>query len=422
MILELYESKKYAEQAILGAVLVDGRWAGEMLSRLHQEDFGSELRPVYLAVRSLYQDGKAVDPVTVMERLAGIGEERVRRSLMMELMEATPTATTCGEYIDILLRTNSLLHLREVAERFSAEPSRDGISELMEAAGAALGETGHTQRFRPEDRWLRFLERQTGPQPEYVDWGFEPLNRTIQTEPGDFVVIGAEPNGGKTALAIQLADGQARKMRVGFYSLETAEAKITNRQFAMRYGVSLGEIKSQSIPEPKWEDMIQAAEEFKATSFDVIEAAGWSVLDIETDAVAHNYDLIYVDYLQLTKWEPGESEYEAVTRASKQLHTLAQRRKITVVALSQFSRMRGEQEPNMHSLRSSGQIEADADVIMLLFCSSQDQNDPNTRRLRIVKSKEGPRGFIPLTFDGKTQRFELNQEAIVKYRKENSRA
>lgn len=402
------QSKLDAEYAVLGSVLIDDRCAGEMLSRLRGEDFCDQLRPVYFAIRHLFQGGQAVDPVAVVQILGG-GDYR---KLIFHLMEITPTSANCKVYIDLLLQQAQLLRVRDLAAAFVDNPDSDSIPDLMAAVGAASGGSRHTNRYTAEARWLRFLDRQTGEPRKYVDWSFPALNRAVQTEPGDFILIGAEPSAGKTALAIQLADGQSRTMRVGFYSLETSEEKLTDRQMAMRNALPLRDIKNQSIPERTWESMVSNSPTFCARSFDVIEAAGWSALDVETDAVSKGYDVVYVDYLQLLRWERGETEYQAVTRTTKQLHTFAQRRKVTVVALSQFSRNKDHQEPTMQSLRSSGQIEADADAILLLYCSAKDKMDPKTRRLKVAKNKEGPKGTIPLTFDGATQRFDLNWSAL----------
>ena len=82
---------------------------------------------------------------------------------------------------------------------------------------------------------------------------------------------------------------------------------------------------------------------------------------------------------------------------------MAQQSGITVFALSQLSR-EGKGEPDMSHLRESGQIEQDADLILLLH--SLDTEDPSApRKLTIAKNKEGSVGIVTLAFQGEYQRF-----------------
>ena len=85
------------------------------------------------------------------------------------------------------------------------------------------------------------------------------------------------------------------------------------------------------------------------------------------------------------------------------LHILTQQHGITVIALSQLNRD-GKNAPDMTSLRESGQIEQDADCILLLH--NVDPDTPSSDRdLIIAKNKEGRTGKILLCFDGQYQRF-----------------
>ena len=148
---------------------------------------------------------------------------------------------------------------------------------------------------------------------------------------------------------------------------------------------------------------------------EIIQAGGLSVVDIQALSLAGRYDVIYIDYLQLIEPEDRRrTDYEKVTQISKDLHTMAQTTGITVCALSQLSRPQkgGEQEkaPGLHSLRQSGQIEQDADGVLLLY--KEEPKNPKSRRcLKIAKNKDGEAGGIDyLVFDGAHQRF---RESVV---------
>ena len=118
------------------------------------------------------------------------------------------------------------------------------------------------------------------------------------------------------------------------------------------------------------------------------------------------YQIVFVDYLQLLQGT-GENRTAQVTATSIALHTMAQSMGVTVVALSQLARQNQQnknQPPDMSALRESGQIEQDADLIMMLSLADKDKPSGD-RDLRIRKNKEGICPSIRLAFDGKHQIF-----------------
>ena len=142
-------------------------------------------------------------------------------------------------------------------------------------------------------------------------------------------------------------------------------------------------------------------EVFRDLNFYTVEAAGWTAAQIKAKAIQLGAEIIFIDYMGLISAE-GSGRYEKMTNISIDLHTMAQQSNITVVALSQLNR-EGKGEPGMEALRESGQIEQDADIIMLLHVPDDDY--PDERELIIAKNKEGKTGIIKLIFNGEIQKF-----------------
>jgi replicative DNA helicase len=149
----------------------------------------------------------------------------------------------------------------------------------------------------------------------------------------------------------------------------------------------------------------EAVETYRKLPLEYIEAAGMSVREVQAIALRRKFDVIFVDYLQLLRGE-GQSRYEIVTEISVALHTLAQKFGLLVVALAQLSRpAKGSKDtPDMASLRESGQIEQDADVIMLLYLTDPKDNR-GERTLKLAKNKDGEHAQLRFAFDGAVQRF-----------------
>ena len=129
---------------------------------------------------------------------------------------------------------------------------------------------------------------------------------------------------------------------------------------------------------------------------------------IRAKAIEERADIVFIDYLSLLK-SRGNGRYEQITNISIDLHTMAQNTKIAVVALSQLSRNGSGSEPTLTDLRESGQIEQDADIVLLLSIVSEG-NEPvpnQDRRLQVAKNKEGKIGYFDLAFNGTIQRFSV---------------
>ena len=120
-------------------------------------------------------------------------------------------------------------------------------------------------------------------------------------------------------------------------------------------------------------------------------------------------DIAVVDYVQLIRAR-GESRYEQVTQISIDLHEWAQGDHVVVVGLCQLSRQ-GVDAPKLSDLRESGQLEQDADVVILLNKRQDADTGAVDYRMDLAKNKEGITGEIKMSFDGARQRLRELVEA-----------
>ena len=392
-----------AQCAVLGSLLISPELTGEVMTKVRPEDFGNnDCRLIYQAITGLFLEGKTIDPVVVRERLSGFPDmgETIR-----QLMMQTPTAANIWAYVEILREQSRLARLHAIGSRLFEAPSMDAALPLIAEANGVLSSRPGVTRKSAEAMLSDFYDRHSaGKHPEYLSWSFPRMDDKLYTELGDFAVIGGAASAGKTALALQFAWHQARKHRVGFYSLETNDKKLGDRSISTLAGIDMGVIKRSTLTDADWRRVAGCSGEICKRQIEFIQASGMTVDDLRADALAHRYEIIYVDYLQLLKVPKVYDRTAIVTSISIGLHELSQSNGITVVALSQLNRDGQNGAPTMSSLRESGQIEQDADTIMLLY--KEDNDDPYSRRvLKFPKNKEGVIGFIYLDFDGTTQTF-----------------
>ena len=286
-------------------------------------------------------------------------------------------------------------NLTIAAESGDMEQCRKDASEISKI----LIQNTKIREIDAKGGYLDFMER-AGQKKEYIKLGISKIDKAVFVEPGDYVVIGGRPSSGKTALTLQMMLKIAETEKAIYFSLETSKEKIMDRLICNFTRTPMAQIKSGEITQ--WDSIIGGYDDFKNLKFEIVEAAGWTTEQIEAKAIQEEAKVIFIDYLGLIRGT-GKDLYERVTNISIDLHTMAQDNKIAVFALSQLNRA-GEREPSMEDLRQSGQIEQDADCILLLW--AVDKNNPaSDRELIVAKNKEGCVGKIRLDFHGQYQLF-----------------
>ena len=395
----MIEVSREAEQSVIGAILLDGERAMPEALRLSPEDFKvPEYQHVFRACRKLYNEERPIDLITVLEQL-GSGY----KPLLVQAAEATPSIKTVGSYVEIVKDTSrrmeawgKALELMELLEG-GDEEAQDVAAEICKALSDA--ETGRV--LSSEEGFVEFYASKQNPR-TYIGTGFQVLDRYCYIDKGDYIIIGGRPSTGKTAFTLQMMLHISKSYNVVYFSLETSGIKLFDRLVSCMSGVPLSQIK-RGDPEMDWARIAECADPMKRRRFHVVEAAGWTVPQVKAMAARLRADVIFIDYLSLLRGE-GKSLYERVTNISMELHTLAQQSKLAVIALSQLNR-EGKGEPDMTSLRESGQIEQDADVILLLHQQDSYEEGAQRRDLIVAKNKEGMTGKIELLFQGDVQRF-----------------
>lgn len=411
-----------AEQGVLGAMLIDESTVGPMLMRVSEEDFQRpEYRSVFRAFRDIYGQGRTPDPILINEHLGGVYGQ-----MLADLMEITPTAANADAYAQSLRETSRLWRLRQIGDQLSQADSAEVCRDLIDKANMLLCECSGVRRLNMK-RGLKefFVRHDPKNHRESLKWGFWRLDDALHVAAGDMVVIGGYASAGKTAFGLQLAFHIAKTKRVGFFSYETSADKLHDRTVACQALVSYRKIMSDKLEKTDFAQIYDMRDHLTAPNLDLLETSGMTVSGIGAYAMAHHYDVIMVDYLQkIPAVGRGRtlSDFDRVSQVSSDLQQLGRRTGLVIIALSQLSRPDGKDKskaPTMSSLRQSGQIEQDADVVLLLY-KEYPKETYSRRCLDIAKNKDGLAGLgILLDFDGDNQRFKQSNGQPVPERKKD---
>ena len=391
------EAWTYAQQSVLGSCLIDSRAIGSVLFELSEDDFQDVNRTIFAIIREKYTTGKPVDPVSVLDALGGSQEYR---KYIVDLMDITPTAANVKTYAGICREKSKVSRFRQLGEQLAAVESAKDAAEILRGInhiGVGRGMDSWTMGQALKNFFERYRKKVL-----YLPWFLEQLNGQIAMEFGDFCLLGGRPSSGKSAFALEAAVYWAVKCgyRVGFYSCETSREKLTNRILAACARLPLDAIKRSRLDDRQLETLCDISGRINDAPIDLISASGKTAAEIQAYALERRYQIVVVDYLQIVA-DKGKDEYSQVSNISKALHTMCQSLKIFCLALCQLNRTKGAR-PSLEDLRSSGQLEQDADSV--LFLHRQDGKDTE-RELIIAKNKEGECRSTRLHFDGPIQHF-----------------
>ena len=210
-------------------------------------------------------------------------------------------------------------------------------------------------------------------------------------------------------------------LRIAFFSLEMPKGKLIERCVAKLLRCPITEVEGYLASD----DMI--AQKVIAKLQDhliVFDKNNLSMDDIEKRVALVNgknllggpVDMVFVDYFGYLN---GTSDFEGASAAAKQMKGIAKRHNLIFVMLSQLNRGGNNYgEPNMQQLKLTGDLEASADIIMLLWRPGKDpnltleekQNLENVTRIKIDKTRDGmyANNISEYLYDKETSRLKEN--------------
>lgn len=253
---------------------------------------------------------------------------------------------------------------------------------------------------------------------------FEQIDNCIRrVEKKQVVVIGAYSGVGKSDIAIEymLRAVCQNKMRVIFFSLEMPKGKLIERCVAKLIGCSMSEVEGYiRSSDTAVQDIISKLQDhllvFDNNNYTMADIGKRIQLVNTKNLMGGPVDMVFVDYFGYLK---GTSDFEGASASATKMKAIAKESNIILVMLSQLNRGGNPYgEPNMTQLKLTGDLEASADVIMLLWRPGKDPNLSlddklqleNVTRLKIDKARDGMYGpnIAEFTYNKDTSRLEEN--------------
>ncbi|HEY6957552.1 MAG TPA: replicative DNA helicase [Candidatus Limnocylindria bacterium] len=413
-----------AEQHVLGSLLIDRDAIFKIADQLSSDDFYvARHQRIYAAVYELLQRRERIDPLTVQVELARREElDRVGGAAYLKsLVDLVPTAVEIERHSRVVRDKAILRRLLGAATAIAADAYSEPtdmplVLDRAEQRVFALREDTTNAQLRHiqtalQDNFQHLTERMDRPyEVSGIPSGFREVDFfTEGFTLGDLVVLGARPSVGKTSLALAMAFNIAKRGHPTLiFSLEMDTKQIVSRFLAMNSRSDLLALRTGNVFDT------EAATALAGVPILIDDTPGLSVMELRTKArrasTHDRLEVIVVDYIQLMRTAGDEeNRVQEIAAITRNLKSLARELNVVIIGLSQLSRAAGDAglEPKLSTLRESGGIEQDADIVMMLW-RDKDDAPPGAPRLihgSIAKNRNGPTGPFQLLFAGEQARF-----------------
>jgi replicative DNA helicase len=410
-----------AEQAVIGALLIDEHAFDTVADLLRPELFGAvdAHRLVAEDILALRGQDKPADPVLIDQRLAG----RIPPGFTFALSRGFGTAGNVRHYVAVLQSLWLKRAAREIASAILNDAAdMDGaefvaryaekLSAIETARGAAPRKLGEIVYSRMEELEREYKNPDVVPT-DYFPTGFSKLDSMLGggLHVGHLTTFAARPGVGKSALVSAMADNlAARGVPVGIFQLEDYGDSLANRAISRRAKIASVLMRDGRRWSPHhW----QKINTWVAPTMDypiwVDDAHGQTVHGI-TGAMRrmvreHGVKVFFLDNLAevvVDGPERGEERHDrALGRIAKTYRDAAKAVGAVPVLLVHLNRevaKRKDAAPLLSDIKNSGEIEDASHVVALMWRPEDAQNEAGRPQiiLDLGKNRDGPKGRVCL--------------------------
>ncbi|MBC8572982.1 replicative DNA helicase [Jingyaoa shaoxingensis] len=415
-----------AEQSVIGSMIMDSEAIMTASEILTSEDFYQRQYGILFdAMVELYNEGKAVDLVTLQDRLKekDVPPEVASLEFVKDILDSVYTSAHIRQYASIVHEKAMLRRLIRTTEGianacYAGKESMEDIFVDTEKQIFDIIQQNTSGEYVPiKDVVLNALDKiemasRTKGNVTGIPTGFIDLDyKTAGFQPSDLILVAARPSMGKTALVLNIAQHMAFRedVTVAVFSLEMSKEQLVNRLLSLESRVDSQSIRTGNLTDEDWSKLIEGAGVIGKSHLIIDDTPGISVTELRSKCrkfkMEHNLGIIIIDYLQLmTGSKRSESRQQEISDISRSLKAVARELNVPVVALSQLSRaveQRPDHRPMLSDLRESGAIEQDADVVMFIYRDdyyNKDTAKPNVAEIIIAKQRNGAIGTIELAW------------------------
>jgi len=367
-----------AEMSLLGSLLLDYKRWGSICDIISEVDFYREANGrIYAAMRQIVEAGDELDIVSLMTELTerNMLENVGGLAYLMQLGDFVPTTSHIATYTKLVKRAADRRRMMEqclylvsnINEDIETQDLYDQwISNVGSVNGHVDDSTHVDEVIGPEVEEIigRTTTKMAG-----ITTGFMNLDDALNGfRPGELTILGARPSMGKSALALQMALGAARKQHTALYiSIEMSSQMVAQRMLSLMTGIDNKRLANAVMYDYEQENLRKARANLLGMPLMVSAKSPITVSEIRARVTRlkkeKDLKVVFIDYLQMIDTgNKSENRTREIGIVSRALKSMAKELNVAVVALSSLSRgveRRDDKRPMMSDLRESGDLESD---------------------------------------------------------------
>ncbi|SHI23733.1 replicative DNA helicase [Sporobacter termitidis DSM 10068] len=404
-----------AEMSVIGSIMIDNRLIPRIAAKLEPEDFYiAALGQLFEAAVDASERGKAFDGVIAADILkTNLGESKAGK-LASEIIDLTVTASNAFEYANIVRKYAGLRYLHESIETALVGDDPQSVAGDVISLCQEYLQGNRTKRIKTISEALlsMYSERQSKGNILRINTGFPRLDGILKGLcGGNLVVIAARPGVGKSALGLDIAKSAAQNgHRTLICSMEMSAEEISERLVSRDARLDMDKLIDGNLTAADWKAIGEVSDNTSRLPLEICDDPHLTPAIVRAlSRTIPDLKLIIIDYLSLMQGsKKHEKRYLEIGEMTHSLKILAAELKIPIVVLSQLNRDKSEkQEPELRDLRESGDIEQDANKVILLWQLDESPAEGAPVRIgcRVAKNRRGKTGVVIMKFDGAHMRF-----------------
>ena len=377
------------EEAILGAAMLEADAFSTAIEKLRPESFYKPAHEtIFRSMSKLFEKGEVIDLVTIVNQLKTDGKlDEVGGAYAISVLTNKVASSANIEVHCAIVKQKEigrqLINLAGIINNKAYDQTNDvfdlidmvdaklvGITEGLRGGGAIMAEEALAEIVRDIEAAHKNDSPITG-----VPTGMMALDGiTGGWQKTDLIILAARPGMGKTALAVECAEGAARLgYPAGFISMEMSTKQLVTRMLAKNSRLTNENLKMGRLIDSDWVLLNSGIQKIEGLPLYIDDDGGLNILELRAKArmmvKKFGVKVLFIDYIQLMVG-PGKSREEVVSNISRSLKALAKELEVPIIALSQLSRAveaTADKKPMLSHLRESGSIEQDADVVIFMY-------------------------------------------------------
>ncbi len=425
-----------AEQAVLGACLIDDEAATVIMNTLKREDFYLEAhQDIFGAMFVIFSKNQPIDYITLTDELES---ENILSAVggleyITNLTNVIPSAANYKYYVSIVKRDSVLRKIisasQDIIEKTYDATDKDSAVDYAEQAIFEIGKNEEQSSLEHINGALGEVIKKFDNLSKNKDGikgiatGFKDFDAvTNGLQNSDLILLAARPGVGKTSFAMNIVTNAAvkEKKKCAIFSLEMPITQIAQRALCSVASVSMAKALKGDLNVDEWKSLWTANKQLAEAGIYIDDSSMNTPMSILGKCRRlqreQGLDLVMIDYLQLMSSgkDRVESRQNEVSEMTRYLKIAARELNVPIIVLSQLSRAveqrKGDHKPQLSDLRESGSIEQDADIVLFIYKPDmyndvENEDEPGVCTLSIAKHRNGELKDIKLRWIGEYTTF-----------------